>query len=61
MSRKVIDTEFDELTEQEEHQFNRAYKIKTATSIAGWLKDDDEGVKLFDELQHYHKQGASND
>jgi hypothetical protein len=57
MSESIIDKEFDEVTDQEQHQFTREYKIKTATSIADWLRDDDEGVKLFNELQYYHKKG----
>ena len=55
MSDELIDEEFDEVTSQEQHQFTKEYKIKEATSLADWLRDDDEAVKLFDAMQNYYK------
>ena len=55
MSDELIDKEFDEVTNQEQHQFSREYKIKQATHLAEWLRDDDEAVKLFDDIENYYK------
>jgi len=52
---KIIDEEFDEVTPEEQHQFSREYKIKQATSVADWLRDGDEAVKLFDDIENYYK------
>ena len=55
MSDELIDEEFDEVTNQEQRQFTKEYKIKEATSLADWLRDDDEAVKLFDDIENYYK------
>ena len=55
MSDELIDEEFDEITNQEQQQFTREYKIEQATSLADWVRDDEDAVKLFDEIENYYK------
>ena len=55
MSDELIDEEFDEVTNQEQQQFTREYKIEQATSLADWVRDDEDAVKLFDEIENYYK------
>ena len=55
MTDELIDEEFDEVTNQEQQQFTREYKIEQATSLADWVRDDEDAVKLFDEIENYYK------
>jgi len=55
MSDELIDEEFDEVTNQEQQQFTREYKIEQATSLADWVRDDEDAVKLFDDIENYYK------
>jgi len=55
MTDELIDEEFDEVTNQEQQQFTREYKIEQATSLADWVRDDEDAVKLFDDIENYYK------
>jgi len=51
----ILDENFDKLNDKEQEHFTKEYKIKTVSSVADWLEDEEEGLKLFDEMQRYYK------